>query len=231
MYHDSLTLDLQTIPLFRDLCPDQLSHLQGLFRCRTFPAGTNILTLERPTHFVYVILEGTIKVRALHEDGTELTLAILGPGEVISDMLLEENATYAVMVATIEETRLLWLPRDAFQQCLQTMPSLTYNFMQILSRRLHATHSYMRSVLKFDVNGRLAYRLLHFAREYGQPRENGDVLIPMRLTQSDLAELIGASRVRVNHAFAALKRLGYLSTDTNRFIVIHDLDALTRLCQ
>jgi CRP/FNR family transcriptional regulator, cyclic AMP receptor protein len=72
--------------------------------------------------------------------------------------------------------------------------------------------------------------LLAFVQEYGEVAPNGDVLIPLRLTQSDLASMVGASRVRVNQAFGFYKRRNYISVNHDRHIVVHDVSALSRRC-
>jgi CRP/FNR family transcriptional regulator, cyclic AMP receptor protein len=78
-----------------------------------------------------------------------------------------------------------------------------------------------------DVQGRVAAQLLALAQEYGEPSRNG-TLIPLPLTQSDLAALVGASRVRVNQAIAFFKKRRYLSVGTDHRITVHDTDALAR---
>jgi Crp-like helix-turn-helix domain len=60
------------------------------------------------------------------------------------------------------------------------------------------------------------------------PSSRNDTLIPLPLTQSDLATLVGASRVRVNQAIAFFKKRRYLSVGTDRRITVHDADALAR---
>jgi CRP/FNR family transcriptional regulator, cyclic AMP receptor protein len=79
-----------------------------------------------------------------------------------------------------------------------------------------------------DVPGWVAAQLSALAREYGVPSSRNGILIPLPLTQSDLAGLIGASRVRVNQAIAFFKKRRYLSVGTDRRISVHDADALAR---
>jgi CRP/FNR family cyclic AMP-dependent transcriptional regulator len=86
----------------------------------------------------------------------------------------------------------------------------------------------MRSVAAMDVPGRVAAQLLALAREFGEPSPGGGSLIPVPLTQSDLAGMVGTSRVRVNQAIAFLKRRRYLSVGRDHRITVHDADALAR---
>ena len=67
-----------------------------------------------------------------------------------------------------------------------------------------------------------------FAHEYGTTSPNGAICIALRLTQSDLASLVGASRERVNQIMASYKQLGYLTVDRNHRITVRDPDALAK---
>ena len=72
----------------------------------------------------------------------------------------------------------------------------------------------------------MAHTLLHLAREYGRPGPDGAVQIPLRLTQGDLAELVGASRVRVNQIMGTLKRRNLVVVDRQSRITVLDVPAL-----
>jgi CRP/FNR family transcriptional regulator, cyclic AMP receptor protein len=70
--------------------------------------------------------------------------------------------------------------------------------------------------------------VLALTREYGEPSPEGGTLIPLPLTQSDLAGLVGASRVRVNQAISFFKGRRYLSVGADHRITVHDADALAQ---
>lgn len=77
----------------------------------------------------------------------------------------------------------------------------------------------------------MAREILAFAEWYGQGGESGDVHIPLRLTQGDLAAIVGTSRERVNHAMVRFKERGYLSVDPSYHIIVHDREALAACCR
>ena len=87
------------------------------------------------------------------------------------------------------------------------MPTLSANLSSVMARRVRLANERIEALAGMDVRSRVVRHLLLLAREYGQPMDskNGNcVRIPLRLTQADLARLVGASRVRVNHALADL---------------------------
>lgn len=222
---------LAEIPLFRGLTDAQLSKVEESLHLKVFPGGTEILTAEQPGGVVYVVLEGGVKVHLEQPDGTDVVLAILGSGEVVGEMSLYNSLGRSATVVTIEESTLLWMDRRAFRANLQEIPALTFNLLHILDTRLRLANAHVQLLSRLDVYGRVAGELLSLAREYGEVAPNGYVLIPLRLTQGDLAGLVGASRVRVNQALGYYKRHGYISVDRDHRITIHDPDALARRCR
>ena len=214
---------LATVPLFEGLKAEQLSKLNALLHRRSFEAGYNIITAEQPGETVYVITSGSVKVYR-----SEVILAILGAGEVVGEMSLADSLGRSATVITLEQTVLLWMDRISFWASLREVPEMTYNLVSILSRRLRLANNHARLLAAMDVQGRVAGQLLAFAREYGEPAPGGGLLIPLRLTQADLAALVGASRVRVNQALGFHRRNGHISVGADRRIVVHDAPALAR---
>jgi CRP/FNR family transcriptional regulator, cyclic AMP receptor protein len=81
-----------------------------------------------------------------------------------------------------------------------------------------------------DVYGRVARQLLSLAEQYGKDDGRGGKVIPMRLTQGDLASLVGASRVRVNQVLVFYKENAYISVDNAYRITISNQAALAARC-
>jgi CRP/FNR family cyclic AMP-dependent transcriptional regulator len=216
------------LPLFRDLPPEQLERLAGLLHRRTFRAGASLITAEQPGEVVYIILSGTVKIHMEQADGADVIIAFGGAGDVEGEMSLLENIDRSANVVAQEATTVLWMDRARFRECLQTMPGLTFNLVRILSGRLRLANARIQALCALDVQGRLARQIMAFAREYGRPAPDGAIQIPLRLTQSDLASLVGASRERVNQIIATYKQLSYLTVDRNHRITVRDPDALAK---
>jgi CRP/FNR family cyclic AMP-dependent transcriptional regulator len=222
--------ELSALPLFRDLPPGDLTRLHAQLRATTFPAGTTIMTTEQPGEVVYVVLNGTLKVYVDQASGATVILAILGPGEVVGEMSMLDRPIRSATAVTMEESTLLWLDRTAFTACLRTMTPLALNLVTILSGRLRVANEQIQALAALDVYGRVARQLLAFAQVYGRRAGGGDVVIPLRLTQTDLADLVGASRVRVNQVLVAFRERRHISVDQQSRITIHQPEALAEFC-
>jgi CRP/FNR family transcriptional regulator, cyclic AMP receptor protein len=222
------TAILSEIALFKDLHSEQLSKLAARLYQKTFPSGANVITAEEKGDSVYVILEGTAKVYITHTDRTEVILAILGPGEVVGEMSAADSLGRSASVLTLEDSTLLWMDRLTFLSNMEEMPAIARNLVGILSRRLRLADTHTRSLAALDVHGRVAAQLLAFAREYGEPLSDGGILIPLRLTQTDLGGLVGASRVRVNQVLGYYRKRGSISLNKDHRIVVRDEESLAR---
>lgn len=221
---------LGELELFQGLGPAELATLNGLLRGSTVRAGTHFITAEQPGEVVYVLLEGTVKIYVTLSDGREVILAFLGRGDTVGEMSLMDSAGRSANVVTTERSRLLWMDRPTFATCVRTLTPLAHNLVRLLSHRLRFANEQIQALCTLDVPGRVAHQILAMAERYGSPAAGGEVRIPLRLTQSDLGEIVGASRERVNQVIVELKRRGLISVDPGHRIHVHDQRELARYC-
>lgn len=215
------------IPLFQTIMAGDLSLLSGFLHEASYPAGTVLIWAEQPGERAYIVLAGTVKVQVEQADGSNVILAILGPGQLIGEMSLADSLDCSASVVTLEESHFLWIDRDDFQSCLRTIPGLQHNVIQLLSARLRLANTQIQALAALDTAGRITHHILAFAKEYGQ-QAGATVVIPLRLTQDDLADLIGCSRGHVNRVLTEYKQRGFLSIDRRHYITIHNLEELAR---
>lgn len=220
---------LEDIPLFEGLAPADLNWLSARAHRRLFAAGTNILTAEQPGEAVYVILHGTVKIHVEQADGRDVVLAILGAGDTLGEMSLIDSAGRSASAVTLEDSLLLWMDKSAFQEALRRFPIVAQNLVRILSTRVRLANELIQALASMDVNGRVARQLLAFADKYGRT-EGKSVLIPIHLTQSDIADLVGASRKRVNQVMVAFREQELISINPEGRIIVLDRDALMNYC-
>jgi CRP/FNR family cyclic AMP-dependent transcriptional regulator len=129
---------------------------------------------------------------------------------------------------TLEPCVALWIDRAAFQDLLATIPAISLNLIHILARRLRVATTQVQILSTQDLYGRVAHLLLTLAQEFGEAAPGGARRIPLRLTQSDLASLIGASRPRVNQILTFYKERGQIAMDQQYRITVLDMDTLAQ---
>lgn len=222
--------DLGGITLFRDVPPTDLRHISEWMHRKVFPAGTMLMSSHQTGEVVYFILSGTVKVHAEQADGADVIISILGPGESVGEMSALDQSNRSASVTTLEESELLWLDHVTFRKFLMATPMLSHNLSCLLSKRLRQANEQIQSLATADIECRVARQLIGFVEKYGQPQKDGNISIPVRLTQGDLANLIGATRESVNKIIVSYKERGYLSASRDHRWTIHNRQFLLNRC-
>jgi CRP/FNR family transcriptional regulator, cyclic AMP receptor protein len=231
--HDTTDLAdcLCQIALLRGLSETDLRQIRERLHRKVFPASTPLMTAEQPGEVIYFIVSGTVKVHVEQADGRDVLIAILGPGEIVGELSAFAPHERSASVLTLESSKLLWTDSATFKNWLKTMPLLAFNLADILATRLRQANEQIQALAALDTESRVARQLVSFAEKYGQPRANRDVYIPIRLTQSDIAALVGATREHTNKILVSYKERGYISANQNYHLTVHNLQALANRCQ
>jgi len=222
---------LADIQLFEGLTPAQLDWVAARAHRRVFPADTNVLMAEQPGEAVYIILHGTVKIHVEQGDGRDVILSILGAGDLLGEMSLIDSIGRSASALTLESSLMLWMDKHTFNQLLDEFPPVARNLVRILSARVRLSDQLIQALATLDVYGRVARQLLAFAERYGRPCEDGKIRIPIALTQGDIADLVGASRKRVNQVMVAFKGQDLLGMDAEGHIILYDREGLARYCR
>lgn len=222
---------LSFIPLFEGLDGSALNWIAARSHRRVFNAGTNVITAEQPGEAVYIILHGTVKIHIEQADGRDVVLSIIGSGDTLGEMSLIDSAGRSASAVTLEDSLLLWMDKSTFQQVLRDFPPVALNLVRILSARVRLNNELIQALATMDVYGRVARQLLAFAEKYGQQGEGESVLIPIHLTQSDIADLVGASRKRVNQVMVFFREQEMILARADGKIVVQNRPRLAGYCK
>ena len=220
---------LADIPLFAGLSPSHLDWVAQHAHRRIFEAGRNVLTIEQPGEAVYIILHGTVKIH-VEQGERDVILAILGAGDLLGEMSLIDSVGRSASAVTLETSLMLWMDKTTFNYMLDNFPSVARSLVRIMTARVRLSDQLIQALATLDVNGRVARQLLAFAEKYGH-EQNGLTQIHITLTQGDIADIVGASRKRVNQAMVLFKERGLIDTNSEGRIVIKDDGGLAKFCR
>ena len=127
-----------------------------------------------------------------------------------------------------ESTDLLILHRSDFLSYLRARPEAAVFCLRVLARRLRQADAQLGDATFLTLPARLAKTLVELGRAYGEPGPDGATRVALRLTQSELASMVGGSRPTVNQLLQRFRRLGWISIE-GRTIILHREDRLRRL--
>ncbi len=207
---------LRNVSLFSDLPEDDLQAISSLATTRTYPKNTIIISEGDDSDSLYAILTGKVKVFLSDDDGREIIINILGEGQYFGELALLDDSPRSASVMTIEETKLAVISKSAFEDCLTRNPVLALRIIRELSARLRNLTQNVKSLALMDVYGRVARTLLDMAEPTGDKLE-----IRQKLTQRDIASMVGASREMVSRILKDLSTGGYI-TIQNKTITINE---------
>lgn len=207
---------LRSIPIFKDLSESDLALIGNLAVEKPVPKGTLIFTEGQTGDSLYLIASGRVKVFIGDEDGREIILKILNVGDFFGEMALIDNQPRSASVATLEPSTFRILSKQAFDICIERAPRIAAIVMQALARRLRDADRKISTLALMDVYGRVANTLLELAI-----LNNGKLVVGEKLSQQDIANMVGASREMVNRILKDLTERGYISVES-KTITIHD---------
>lgn len=184
---------------------------------RCYPKNTVILNEGDPSNGLYIIHSGRLKAFLADDQGREIVLNIMEPGEYFGEMALIDNEARSASVMTMEDSQMTLVTKENFNDCLARNPELAAPLMLGLIKRLRISTRKVGSLALMDVYGRVASALLHLARE-----QDGNLMIREKMTHQEIANIVGASREMVSKIMHDLTQGGYISFDSMRRIILNE---------
>lgn len=227
MSSENASRALKSVPFFANLDPDDAEQLSSRLIPRRFSAGQIIFHLGDPGGLLYIINEGKVKISHSNPDGQEALLAILGSGDFFGELALLDESPRSATAEALEPTETLTLHRTEFMRFLESNPSIARHILTVLARRIRHMNAQISDIFFLDLPGRLARTLLNLADRHGQQTSEG-IQIELSLTQTDLAEMTGATRVSINKALGRFRRSHWVKVKGHRMTIL-DREALEEL--
>ena len=210
---------LKNVPLFAGLSDELLESVAIHGVVRNVPRNNILLQEGEQSDALYVVVTGKMKIFVGDEEGKELVLSILGPGDFFGEMAIIDGAPRSATVMSVGESTVVIIGKQDFTTCLREMPDLAFNLLRSLARRVRNVNEHVRDLALLDVYGRVARTLLRLAKP------KGDILVTDAITQQEIANMVGASREMVSRVLTNLKNDGFISV-AGKQITICDPPAL-----
>lgn len=215
---------LSRTELFGSLPADAFDHVARLAVPRRYERGRYVFLQGQVGDALYVVAEGLVKVFVVSEEGEEMVLTTLRPPEAFGELSLIDGGPRSAGAQAAEDSTLLHVGRDAMLELLREHSVLCERLLAYLGGMIRRLTDQAADLVFLDLNGRVAKLLVRLAEERGEA-EGEAVVLDLRLTQSDLAAMVGGSRQSVNQILRSFERQGYLELQPPR-MVVRRLEAL-----
>lgn len=208
------TMYLDRIDLFAGMGEAELGSLQRNSRTRGYPEGAVVVNEGDEGHSLFIVQKGALKAYCMDDKGREVTLSLLDPGDYFGELAVLDSEPRSASVVTIEPSLLLQIPGTAFLELIDLHPACRQVILRNLSARIRHLTDSVRTLALIDVFGRIARLFAELAVD-----RDGMQVIERKLTQQDIANMVGASREMVNRILRDLTTGGYIALEHNRILL------------
>ena len=198
-----------------------MGALEEIATTRNLVAGEVLFEQGDDGDTLYLIEDGVLEVSVLSSEGRKLYLELMHPGEFLGEIALLDPGARTATISARESTRLLCISRSDLVDACRSSPDLGLGVATIAARRLREISQKLHEQVFLPLPARLARKIIHIAR-------NDDDTI--RLSQSDLAEFVGATREAVSKTLKQWEQTGIITLGRQK-VIINDQDALSSLSE
>jgi CRP-like cAMP-binding protein len=165
------------------------------------------------------VARGALRISSVSLSGKQVTLTYAEPGTWVGDISLFDGLPHTHDANAHGETTLLMVRKADFRALLAQHVELYDALLRLNCRRLRLMFNLIEDLNTLPLGARLAKQILLLARSYGVP-QGEEIRIGLALAQEDLAQLLGASRQRVNQELKGFEREGALRIEPTRLVVL-----------
>ncbi|GAB6155891.1 Crp/Fnr family transcriptional regulator [Desulfosporosinus burensis] len=200
----------------------ELKYLNEIASEIKYPKGQIIFSTSQRTNEVYYIKSGLVKIYRTTSDGRQVSVAIRYPGdfiglaEVLSNINLREYSAEAM-----DNVSILIIWKDSFKKMLVEMPEFSEKLIRLMSDRLREAQNTIYDFIMNPIQGRLAILLLSMAERAGSKGEDGIIHVRLRVTQEELACVIGSARQTISSLLSLLKEDGSIRYEGREIIGVN----------
>ncbi len=219
--------DLKKIELFKNFSDDDLKELGSYLVRVSFKKKEDIFSEGDQPEWFYIVSKGKVKITKISHDGKEIILEIISPPDIFGGVAVLRNFPYPANAVAMEDSEVIKISRKNLLRLVDRFPNLMYCIALQLGDRMKSSYDSLKNIALERVEARIAALLLKLAGKVGVESKEG-LLIDMRLTKQDVADMVGTTVETSIRTFSKFKKQG-LVADTDGKIIIKNKEGLTEM--
>jgi CRP/FNR family cyclic AMP-dependent transcriptional regulator len=214
--------------LFGELGGKDLNSILAFSQDRRFSDGQVIFQKGDPGTSLMVVLRGRVKISTCSEDGREVFLNVIEPGQIVGEIAFLDGQQRSADATAVGDCVVMTIDRRDFIPYLESNPKTAVQLLTILCARLRRTSEMVEDIAFLELPKRLGRLLIRLGNTYGKHTSAG-IRIEIKLSQKDLGNLIVASRESINKQLRAFEEQGLISTDRGYITIcrLEDMEAFS----
>lgn len=214
---------IRKVPLFSTLTDEEYDRLAHIFVMRAYRKNQIIFLEEETGTYMYLVLSGKVKVSKSGSAGKETILAIHRTGDFFGEMSLLDGKTAPATVSAIEDSKIISISGADFHKYLLHNEKVLQQIIQVLCSRLRQVWK-TQSQSSSTAESRIRMGIYDLSQKHGI-RDSHGIIIDLKITHQELAEMVGTSRETVTRSIAQLRKEKIIEV-TDRRITLLDEKAL-----
>jgi CRP-like cAMP-binding protein len=206
-------------PLFGQLPQAVLEQVAARLRVKRVSRGGFVFLEGTPASSLNLLARGRVKVIRETDDGQEVILRLIQPGEIFGGAGGWGEATYPASARAQEDAVVLQLPAESFSDLITHQPAFALAVIHELGQRLRTAEARIRDLQTQRVERRIARALLRLANKTGVKTETG-IELGGPLTRQDLAELAGTTLSTASRTLSAWDQQGIVAAGRERVTIV-----------
>ncbi|MEW6739970.1 MAG: Crp/Fnr family transcriptional regulator [Nitrospirota bacterium] len=216
--------DLKKIPIFSALNDEELKEIQSYLSKENFKKKQEIFSEGDPSDWFYILINGKVKITKMSVDGREIIIELISPPDFFGGFAVLKGFPYPANAVAMEDSNVIKISRHNLLKVIDRFPNVMYDMTANLGDRIREFHDTLKNIALERVESRIAALLLKLADKTGEKKDK-TILINMRLTKQDIAEMVGTTVETTIRVMSKFKKSGFID-DKDGKVLIKDLDAL-----
>jgi CRP/FNR family transcriptional regulator len=217
---------ISRIPFFSNLTKNELKRIASYFHECRFARNRYLFMEGEPAERFYVIKYGRVKLLKTATSGKEMVLDVMVPGQICGGNALFGD-THRNSAQAVEPTLAYGMSGKSYKDLLSANPKIAQGIIKYLGAKLMDAHDVIISLVSSKVESRIASVIVRLCENHGTETDGG-ILINIRLTRQDIADIVGSTVETTIRTISKFKKQGLLTTVGGRLLV-KDIDAFRNM--
>ncbi len=198
---------LKDIKIFSDITEQEAEIITKASKAIRVAKSTSVFMQGDPSHSVYFLKKGRVKISKINLDGRKLTIDLIEPGDIFGELSLLGDKVRRNIAEAVEDSFCWEIKTETLETCLKKRPDVAVKLMKMIGDKRLAMENLLEDMIFMDVPSRVASLLLKYSDKE---------IIRMPFTHQEIADLTGSTRVSVSRAIAKLRKDGFIRTKGDR---------------
>jgi CRP/FNR family transcriptional regulator len=215
---------LNEIRIFSALGETDISEIEDYLLFEQLRKKEIIFSEGDASDWFYIVLEGKVKITKLSQDGKEIILEVISEGDFFGGIAVLRGFPYPANAVSMEDGKLIKISKANLMKIIDRFPEVMTSIFHGLGDRVKDFHEMTKNIALEKVSSRITALLLKLSEQTGARTPEG-IVLDMKLTKQDIAEMVGTTVETAIRTMSRFKKLGLIEEKTGK-IIVKDPEAL-----